>query len=146
MRKFLSVTLVAVLTAMTAGCECWNCLTQFEACKNQALFGTTNPLGCGTNYQQYPATYGYDCAGYAGGCAGVVVQSPVMSSCGPTGCDMGGCGPAGCGPAGCGVAPGMVVSPGQSYIAPGQVITPGQVVTPPATVIPGPETYAPTIQ
>ena len=140
MRKLLSVSLVAVLTAVTAGCECWDCFTQFEACKNQALFGSTGgcaPYGAGYQY----AAPAYDCAGVAADCAGVVVQSPVTGACGPAGC-----GPAGCGPTGYGMAPGMMVTPGQTVIGPGQVIAPGQVITPGATVVPGPETYAPTMQ
>ena len=135
MRKLLSISLVAALTAVTAGCECFNCLAQFEACKNQALFGSPSLCGStyGAGYQQYGAPCG--CAGVAD-CGGMVVQSPVVSSgCGPSGC-----GPSGCGPAGCGVAPGMMVGPGQSFIAPGQVVTPSP------TVVPGPETYAPVIQ
>jgi hypothetical protein len=132
MRKLTSVSLLAALTAMTAGCEC---VQEFEAWKNQTLFGCCSPnTGCapyGAGYQyaapQYaaPVASGYDCAGVAADCAGVLMQAPYAGSACPG---------------------GLCAPPPQGVIMPGQtVITPGTTVVPGATVVPGPETYAPTM-
>lgn len=127
MRKLLSVLLVGMLTAVTAGCECWDCFMQFEAWKNQTLFGCMSPNYCppgAAAYQYAPVTAYPDCGGVVADCGGVVVQSPMVGACGPAGC-----------------APG-VVAPG-TYGMPGQILAP---VPTPTTVVPGPETYAPAIQ
>ncbi len=157
MRKLLSVTLIAALTAVTTGCECWDCFHQFEAWKNQTLFGCCSAntgccspntgccptYGAGVQYAapqyaapQYAAPLATpiaSCAGMptdCGGFGGVVVQSPYTGGC-----------PGGL----CAPAPQGVIMPGQTVIAPGQVGVPGQVIMPGTSVSPGPETYAPTM-
>jgi hypothetical protein len=142
MRKLLSVSLLAALTAVTTGCECWDCFMQLENWKNQTLFGCCSPsagacapYGAGYQYAtpqyaapQYAAPYA-DCAGVAADCAGVVVQSPYAGSACPGGM--------------CAPPPQGVIVPGQPVIGSGQVIMPSQVL-PGTTVTPMPETYAPS--
>ncbi len=165
MRKLLTVSLLSLVLVATAGCECWDCFMRFESWKNQTLFGCGSTNACspyGANYQY--AAPACDCAGYGGfagyggDCAGVMVQSPLMSqygaggcctdgcntsgfgaaSFGTSACGPSGCGPSGCGPAGCGTtAPGMIVTQGQPTYGPTQIIAPGQVLAPGQMVAPG---------
>ena len=129
MRKALSLMLVALAVSGTAGCQCCDALMQFEAWKNQTLFGCFHQQpACDPCAQPALAPFGQPMsspytsqaivAPYAGDCCGTTVAAPACQD-------------------GCGTPLG-----GQIITTPGATLAP----TPVPMLTPGPETYAPAVR